>query len=419
MNFEFRSFGNPGGTFSQYPDDDSARQNAARCEGIKNQRLVISRKDSIVTYTYCQRIEKEKYIGFGISLNAHEFTRPKALMQMMSRGVDMLLAQGMVLNTSTDGMINYTVQSMVDCCPEMDNIRAYFGYELETRPHLYGYEPLKGLPEEGTTHIDSSESDSKITALTYDYSCVVVDDSSETTSEYLGSLIHGLTTEIASTHSEIKELKDENKALQRRRKQYRVVLVLLLLLAAAGIWLSSMRDNLLSAEEQMAADSETISSLKSDLEKTRNDITHCRNAIVKIREATRRMHDTYGLPGWNSTNWHEDNSISSHEYVFYAYDGDVLSFDYYVDSEGVDRLRYNLDGPADSQNGSYSGESQRGTVEIPLTAEGTYYLNVSYSKDGSIHRYSDQASISNIRLVRTGVAQAKAAAEEAASAMPR
>lgn len=98
---------------------------------------------------------------------------------------------------------------------------------------------------------------------------------------------------------------------------------------------------------------------------------------------------------WCSDNMGIDGSTSQHSYLLTCEIGQELSFDWSVDSEdNYDCLIIYLNGEtiikaSGQQNGSYS---------YMFHSSGQFELIVTYSKDGSVSRGSDQASVTHLKI---------------------
>ena len=100
-----------------------------------------------------------------------------------------------------------------------------------------------------------------------------------------------------------------------------------------------------------------------------------------------------GYPDWASTN-NSNSSTDEYTYTINASAGDVLTFDWWVDSESYDKLIVEIGyGQVLYQGGSYSGSYEH-RFEYP----GTYLMVVKYTKDGSYSYGSDMATVSNIKI---------------------
>lgn len=120
-------------------------------------------------------------------------------------------------------------------------------------------------------------------------------------------------------------------------------------------------------------------------------------------------HHVYDADGWTSNN-HAHNSMESHSWVITgAKDGDKLTFNAKTDTEnGYDWLYYYITKPGETSRvmlDRLSGSTDK-LVEIDLTVDGTYILEVEYSKDTSNSVGKDEVSVFNVTgpsLVNNGI----------------
>lgn len=426
MNFGFYIFGNPRGNFSQYPSDKTKAEIRADLQRQFNRMLCIRREGSIVSYTFYNRLSPTSYIGFRLTLNGMAFTRPKALCNLLSRVVDTVIVNGHTLQFNHSGTIIYTfsVRTMSSLSHFADGIHSYLSYQFDTYPDRYGCSRLKGLPEDDTPYFaKETDSESDINDKTYSHKIVYLNDDKSNNCGLVASQISSLAEKIDVANANIDFLKEENSRLNRQKKQFKMVILLMLLLCGTGFWLWSINGDLTdtrlsldTAYEQIQGDSIRIDSLIGQRDSLtsanhvlKQNLDSKSRQLQRISSAVSNLHEYTYLPSWTSNN-HSDNSVSSHIYQFYGYNGDELSFDYYVDSESPDYFRYYLSGPT-SRNGSYSGQSRRNTIKCPLET-GYYTLTVKYEKDGSISKFSDRASVSNINIRRGDVTSCRATQSE-------
>ncbi len=96
---------------------------------------------------------------------------------------------------------------------------------------------------------------------------------------------------------------------------------------------------------------------------------------------------------WASTNQGNHGTTSEHTYDITAAEGDIISFDWTVDSEGsCDVLTVNVGG---TNILSESGTGKSGHIDYTCSTNASY-LRVSYRKDGSVDSGTDTGTISNI-----------------------
>ncbi len=113
--------------------------------------------------------------------------------------------------------------------------------------------------------------------------------------------------------------------------------------------------------------------------------------------------DNLTFSNWTSSN-HSHNSRDYKEYSFSGYEGDVLNFDYKVDSESYDHYKALI-----TFNGNtttlkdISGSNKNGSITYKLPSNGNYTLVMEYKKDHSINKGSDNVQVYNILLHRSSL----------------
>lgn len=113
--------------------------------------------------------------------------------------------------------------------------------------------------------------------------------------------------------------------------------------------------------------------------------------------------DNLTFSNWTSSN-HSHNSRDYKEYTFSGYEGDVLNFDYKVDSESYDHYKALI-----TYNGNtttlkdISGSNKNGSVTYKLPGNGNYILIMEYKKDHSIHSGRDNVQVYNLELHRSSL----------------
>jgi len=97
---------------------------------------------------------------------------------------------------------------------------------------------------------------------------------------------------------------------------------------------------------------------------------------------------------WTSTNT-DNGSTDANTYSIVAKKGNILSFDWNVESETYDYLIVTIGNTTVvKESGTKSGN-----YEYTIPSDGTYTLKVSYTKDSSGSYGSDKGSVSNIKLI--------------------
>lgn len=411
MNLNFYLLGNPGGFTTQIPSDGSSPDIKSFVETLKDRRLCVLRtKGRVMNYVYLERLNDRRYIGFRFSINDMQVTRFRDLMDFLHSLVEMLLVTGDLITVKDDGLLGYAsgVTSFTDERETQRQLKAFLTFTLEYNQADLGVETLKGHPEQSETlYYEAVQSNQTIEAATYRSTSVVIDDDRSETTPIRKRLLD-LKKKIGSLTCTVNHQQSELATLRRQKKQFKVVLLLMLALLGAAVYLVTLRGELgdttrtlhhtedVLARTEFSLDSAVtrINVLKETLRGNRDSYTNLRSYAQGLNR-----YDFYSP--WRSQN-HSDNTVNSYSYSFSCSQGDELSFEYYVDGEGPDRLTMELSGPGGYlRSDSYGGQNISGTKTYTLPESGTYYLYVSYRKDGSISHYSDHGAISGVRIKRS------------------
>lgn len=408
MNFNFSLFGQSAyGGISQYPVFTSSSTLRSAMEEVKGRQLTIERSERVMVYTFIQRLSARDTIGFRISVNDMQFSKSKGLMDYLSELVDILITQGQIVRLDDTGIVYF--RSSSEHKARITTLELQTGFAFAHNPQRFGLDKLHGTPQSIVMQEAdyAKNSDSEIEAMTYQSRCVRIIDASETEQLYISGIIHNITYSLEATKAKNGTLEKENAKLRRAKKQFTTVICMLLLICGGAIWLYSLKGdldntklNLDDANERISTYSQQIDSLQTLSTIQQDDIDKLHSKLNRFTNAANNLRAITEYPGWISTNGHRHDSESHHKYNFYCYPGDQLIFDYYVDSEGADYFRYEVYGAGISRDGKNSGASRSDSIIVTFTDEGSVTLWVSYEKDGSVHHYSDQAVVSNVRIIR-------------------
>lgn len=131
-----------------------------------------------------------------------------------------------------------------------------------------------------------------------------------------------------------------------------------------------------------------------------NSYCHAQNTISEIDNICQGnvTAEPVTYPAWTSSN-HANSSVDYYRYGIDGREGDVLKFDYFVDSESYDHFIATImrDG-SEKVLKDMSGSNKSGTVTYVLPADGSYTLEVKYQKDGSESYGRDKARVSDLTL---------------------
>lgn len=181
--------------------------------------------------------------------------------------------------------------------------------------------------------------------------------------------------------------------IQKRKRFFKISFWITLVLLIISVLLGLFCIGILSNEYESQ-----LSYAESQLYDANNVIANIENICSNGSSG-----DNLTLSSWTSSN-HSHNSRDYKEYTFSGYEGDVLNFDYKVDSESYDHFKALL-----TYNGNtttlkdISGQNKNGSVTYKLPGNGNYILVMEYKKDHSIHSGRDNVQVYNIELHRSSL----------------
>lgn len=181
--------------------------------------------------------------------------------------------------------------------------------------------------------------------------------------------------------------------IQKKKRFFKISFWITLVLFIISVLLGLFCIGILSNEYESQ-----LSYAESQLYDANNVITNIENICNNGSSG-----DNLILSNWRSSN-HSHNSRDYKEYTFSGYEGDVLNFDYKVDSESYDHYKALL-----TYNGNtttlkdISGSNKNGSVTYKLPGNGNYILVMEYKKDHSIHSGRDDVQVYNIELHRSSL----------------
>lgn len=181
--------------------------------------------------------------------------------------------------------------------------------------------------------------------------------------------------------------------IQKRKRFFKISFWITLVLLIISVLLGLFCIGILSNEYESQ-----LSYAESQLYDANNVIANIENICSNGSSG-----DNLTLSSWTSSN-HSHNSRDYKEYTFSGYEGDVLNFDYKVDSESYDHFKALL-----TYNGNtttlkdISGSNKNGSVTYKLPGNGNYILVMEYKKDHSIHSGRDNVQVYNIELHRSSL----------------
>lgn len=269
MNFNFYILGTPSGTYSQYPDDYSSTMFSNFTENIVGARLVIHRDHDLMHYFFAEKIDSSNYLGFCIIFNKARICNPKQLVEFFKTIINDYATNGELIEFQNDGKLAFSISSFAKSSKVHSAIKKHLDQQFNSPTNDFGIENLNttynGVNTSDEINFDASNND--IIKLTEKFNTVYVSDNIGIKSNQIYATIDGLRKSNYEAQKEITSLKEEIIALERQKKQYGFVILLILCILLCGLGLFSLRDNLISTE--------------NNLKIARNEIDSCNNIIFQ------------------------------------------------------------------------------------------------------------------------------------------
>lgn len=260
INFNFYIFGNPGGTYVQYPADYLAGELAGLRLTAAGSRLVIHREMDLVHYIYEENLG-DVSIGFCLVFNHARLTAPRNLAALLRFVIDdELIRQGEILRYDETGVLRYAVSSFGEVSKTVGRIKDIIGHSIETRREHFGIEALGSTYNGVRSRKAGSLSlpDNEIVALSDRHNTLILDDDATVGEGHIQQVIASLRMAVASGEREMQSLRAENTALSRQKRQFKKLVVLCLVVLGFGVGLVFLYGHLADTRDNLEAANKTI-----------------------------------------------------------------------------------------------------------------------------------------------------------------
>lgn len=422
-------FGNFADGYSQYPDNYTRDLFAKISKARKGAtELVYHRENSLTYYIYTREISRvaNTFIGLCYVFNDILITDFSYLFDIFEDTITNIVVKGELLEFTNEGNLTTKVNQLYSNTEELQRVADYLNSKLTTLGKYAEKLPPANYAISNTEWKSYSiDNIAEVKSVLKDYSNIRVIKGENYDTEALKGYAQKLktqNTQIKTLTKEISNQKDEIAKLKRQKKQIKWVIFLLILIIIGGIgFYFYAQDKLQIIQDK----SDTIYNLNNQIQKQENHITNLQNDSSRLSNALyqktyqfntvkqKLSNINYELNNkvspymyfcsWKSTNYHQQSSVSSTTYSFYAYADDELNIPYYVSSEsGCDYLTIML-----KRNG-YSAQQllkesgvKSGTCTHTFYASDSYQLTVSYSKDGSVDNNYDYAGVNQFYIYRS------------------
>ena len=421
-------FGNFADGYSQYPDNYTRDLFAKISKTRKGAtELVYHRESALTYYIYTREVSRSAntFIGLCYVFNDIMITDFSYLFDIFEDTITNIVVKGELLEFTNDGGLSTKVRQLYTNTEELQRVSDYLNSKLSSLGRYAEKLPPANFAVSNTEWKTFSFNEIvDVQTVIKDYSNIRVVKGENYDTDSLKGYANKLKTqnnEIKNLNDEIGKQKDEISKLKRQKKQIKWVIFLLILIIIGGFVfyfyaqdklqiIQDKSDKIENLNDIITSQTGYIKNLRNDSTRLTNDLYQKTNQYNAVRQ---KLYDlNYDLNNkvssylyfnsWKSTNYHQQSSVSSTTYSFYAYADDELNIPYYVSSEsGCDHLTIML-----KRNG-YSAQQllkesgiKSGTCTHTFYASDSYQLTVSYSKDGNVDKNYDYAGVNQFYIYR-------------------
>ncbi|MBO4481768.1 MAG: hypothetical protein J5719_04380, partial [Bacteroidales bacterium] len=382
--------------------------------------LVYHREDTLTYYIYTREIAHSAgtFIGLCYVFNSVLVTDFSFLFDVFEDTITNIVVIGELLEFTNDGSLSTKVSQLYTKTEELQRVSDYMNSKLSSLGRYAEKLPAANFAISNTEWKDFTIDEvAEARNVVKDYSNIRIRKGKDYDTASLKGYAQKLRTqndEIKRLNDEIFKQKDEISTLEKQKKQIKWVLFLMILIVVGGISfyyyaqdkiqiIQNKSDKITELNKTIDNKNLYIQSLQSDSAILADQLNTTKGKLSTIHSELENMISPYlYFNSWTSTNYGQPNSKSQMSYIFYAYENDELQIPYFVSSEGgYDYLEILLrrNGYSTRQLLKESG-TKSGTCSYTFSANDSYQLIVSYSKDGSNNHNNDKAGVNHFYIYR-------------------
>lgn len=432
-------FGNFADGYSQYPDNYT-RDLFTKITKTRRSatELVYHRESSLTYYIYTREISRSAntFVGLCYVLNGILITDFSYLFDIFEDTITNIVVKGELLEFTNEGNLTTKVNQLYSNTEELQRVADYLNSKLTTLGRYAEKLPPVNYAISNTEWETYSFDDiTEVKTVIKDYANIRVIKGEDYDAEALKGYAQKLktqNTQIKTLTKEIANQKDEISKLKRQKNQIKWVVFLLIFIIIGGVGfyfyaqeklkiIQDKSDTIYRLNDQIEERDSYIMNLKNDSNRLSNALYQQTNQFYSVKqklsdinyELNNKVSPYMYFTAWQSTNSHQQSSMSSVTYSFYAYAEDELNIPYYVSSEsGCDFLTISLKRKGYSvQQLLHESGIKSGTYMYTFHSSDSYQLIVAYSKDGSIDKNHDNAGVYELYIYRPIVDQLRQMSE--------
>ena len=287
MNSSTYIFGELSNGYSQYPEDSSSNL----FKSIQNQcvapsQLIIHRDENMMYYIYVRKLDKNKYIGYAITINGYYFTQIQPLFSLFEKEIEELIETGVIINLSNNGEIISNLTSLKKEEEEVISAINSIQIKINSLKNLAKLPPIDfSVAKSSRKLFKNSDSTSEIADASYRFGFTVVlkesDYDTVRTTSYK-NVLRNLNADNNALIKENEKLKEQNKKIQRQKKQFKNVVFLFLIVLACGVGLYFLNENLNDTQDRLNTANNTISEKESIIVDKNTKISNIRDSVKSL-----------------------------------------------------------------------------------------------------------------------------------------
>lgn len=293
MNSSTYIFGELSNGYSQYPEDSSSnlfRDTQGQCEAPS--QLIIHRDENMMYYIYVRKFDKNKHIGFAITINGYYFTQIQPLFTLFEKEIEDLVESGVIINLSNNGEITSNLSLLKDEEEEVMSMINSLQIKVNTLGNLKKLPPVDFSVAISSRKIfKDTDTASEIANASYRFGFTIVlkesdYDTVRTTS--FKNIVKNLNADKNALIKENENLKEQNHRIQRQKKQFKNVVFLIFIVLACGVGIYFLNENLNDTQDRLDTANNTISEKESIIVEKNSTISNLRDSISSLEYSLNR-----------------------------------------------------------------------------------------------------------------------------------
>lgn len=390
-----------GSAYQQYVSDYSAsflKKNCVNC--TEENQIAIHRDGNLIFYAYMHKVSESEIYGLCV-VCSEVCLNIEGMCDFLERLIENQAKKGIVFKYDESGKIRRNIKKFSDEPAEIANIFQDIKLYLDSLDSCWEILPPENfsIPISSTIKLSIKEDDKiKIISAIKKYHNILITLNNSVPSSYSRTVDrlnkenkklllsnNNLKSELSKLTTRLQNPPSKGKTIVYKRSFW-ILLVVFAFTLALG--LNYYLDQKSSYETK-------IDGLDAQLKSAKKLIANIQEVVNEYsisKEIT--------FHNWTSSN-HDKSTTDEKIYNFEASVGDILMFNYDVDSESYDHfICYLIFNGEENIIKDVSGTNRHGSVRYTINRKGKCQIKFCYKKDSSVDIGRDNVSISNILIER-------------------